>query len=396
MNTNATGQLFGYALQFPRALLRLLQANSGAKIVIEELGDVADVSPNGSIVTEEDKSSLTGNALADRSINLWKTFYNWINAVDTGNFVVNRDRFVLYTNHSVPANSLAQTFSVASDATSAQAAFEKACAVLADVGDGRDLFKYKDKVLNQSAEVFRAILQRFELVADSKADDVYPEIRQFLGTNAFVPDEDVEWVLHEITGWLQTTIIERIAIHQSACVSRDELKTRIQPILHKINSKGLVDYAVSQIPNHDELSRRVGERPVYVRQLEHISLGDDRIIEAVSDYFRVDTNRLEWIEKGLVCEADMEDFENKLVSFHGNEQQAVELTQSQLQAEKRGQLLLANCQKYSTKIAEKDPPDKTAQGSYHVLADEMRLGWHPQWHDKMRNETNGGEDGTAY
>lgn len=168
-----------------------------------------------------------------------------------------------------------------------------------------------------------------------------------------------------------------MAAGQSACVSRKELKLHIAPFLEKMRSRKLIDYAVSQIPNDDELSRRAGERPVYVRQLSHINLTDDRIIEAVSDYFRAATNRLEWIEKGLVDEKDMKDFESKLETFHKNEQLNVELTQSSLSEENRGQVLFVNCQKRQERIADKEPPDKTVQGSYHVLADEQLLGWHP-------------------
>jgi hypothetical protein len=108
--SNATGQLFGYSLQFPRALLRLLEAENDAKVGIEVCGDVSVFFPNGTTLAEEDKSSLKGNPLADRSINLWKTFYNWITAVKGGMLNATTDRFVLYTNHIVPENSFVKQF----------------------------------------------------------------------------------------------------------------------------------------------------------------------------------------------------------------------------------------------------------------------------------------------
>lgn len=394
MKTSAPGQLFGYTLQFPRALLVLLDAGENDKVVIEEFGDVSLHSPDGTITTEEDKSSLTGNALTDLSSNLWKTFYNWINAVNSGELNADRDHFILYTNHEVTKESLVHFFNDATEAT-VDTVVEKAIHILESVETGHGLFVYKETILGRHIDVFKKILNRFSLVVDRCADDVYPEIRSFLEIKTFIPKSEVAWVLNELTGWFQESIMTLIAKGQCACVSRKELQIRLQPLLEKIRTKELLDYAVKQIPSIDELSKRAGERPLYVKQLAHINLGEPKILEAVSDFFRADTNRLEWIEKGHVSEIDMEDFENKLVSFHANEQKTIELTQCSMMEENRGQLLLVNCQKRQETIAGKEPPDKTIQGSYHVLADESRLGWHPRWKDIINSESEGGSNGTT-
>ena len=75
MKSNATAQLYGYSLQFPRALLRLLEVGEGGAVGIEVVGDVSVFFPNESILTEEDKSSLTTNPLTDKSEKLWKTLF---------------------------------------------------------------------------------------------------------------------------------------------------------------------------------------------------------------------------------------------------------------------------------------------------------------------------------
>lgn len=169
MNTNATGQFFGYTLQFPRALLRLLEMDGCAKVGIEIRGDVAEFYPDGSVVTEEDKSSLTGNTLTNRSTNLWKTFYNWINAIKAGEFDVARDRFVLYTNHPVPDDSLVKMFANVSDEISAQAALDKSRDILNDISIDSELFKYTNKVFHEQSEIFKQILLLFDFIADRKA-----------------------------------------------------------------------------------------------------------------------------------------------------------------------------------------------------------------------------------
>ena len=84
MNSIAPGQFLGYTLQLPRALYHLLKSGPGDKVSIEVLSDVATSKLNGLVISEEDKSSIVGNPITNRSIDLWKTFSNWIDAINSG------------------------------------------------------------------------------------------------------------------------------------------------------------------------------------------------------------------------------------------------------------------------------------------------------------------------
>ena len=88
MKSNAPGQLLGYTIQFPRALCHLLRSGPGDAVCVEVLGDVATLKPDGGVIAEEDKSSIVGNPLTDKSIDLWKTFSNWIEAIISRNLDV--------------------------------------------------------------------------------------------------------------------------------------------------------------------------------------------------------------------------------------------------------------------------------------------------------------------
>jgi hypothetical protein len=391
MNSTAAGQLFGYSLQFPRALLRLLEADVGAKVGIEVCGDVAVFFPEGGVLSEEDKSSLTGNALTNLSSNLWKTFYNWINAINAGEMNPECDRFVLYTNHPVTKDSLVLKFHDASN-DSLENIINKVNKALAAVKKGHDLFDYKDLVLNKNLDLFKKIILRFELVSNHRADDVYQDIRREL-ERIGIEKKEIEWILNALTGWLQKTVMEMIGGHNNAIISKESFLRELRSLQGKIHRRELIDFAVSKMPGRDLLSKQANQRPVYVKQLEHIQLSDDEIIEAVSDYFRADSNRLDWIEQEIINEDDMHDFEGKLCSFHSTKQKTIKLTQSSLPEEFQGKLLLNECQTRQETIAGKAPPDRTIQGSYHVLADEKCLGWHPQWKKLLEHKTKGAQNG---
>ncbi|UAY55982.1 hypothetical protein [Arachidicoccus terrestris] len=100
MISNAPAQILEYAVQFPRALLRLLKAGSSDAISVEVVDDVANRKADGSTFFEEDKISTVGNPLTGRSTGQWKTFYNWLKAIHDGNIDLNKAHFFLYTNRS--------------------------------------------------------------------------------------------------------------------------------------------------------------------------------------------------------------------------------------------------------------------------------------------------------
>jgi hypothetical protein len=393
MKSNATGQLFGYSLQFPRALLRLLEAKPGSKVGVEVCGDVSVLFPEGIILSEEDKSSLNNDTLADTSINLWKSFYNWIQAIETGELNPDNDKFILYTNHSVKTDSLVVQISEAITAET----IEKVIAISKEktqhITEQQTLYRFTDCVLNTKVGLFKKIIPQFELVSDNKADNVYDDIRLALRLKMINDENQVEYLLESLTGWLQKTIMERIAAKLMAVISYEEYEQHFQALFRSIhNSQELLDYAYSKMPTDDVLSAAAKQEPVYVKQLEAIKSTQPEIIEAVSDYFRADTNRQKWIESGLIDETAMEDFEGRLVSFHQIVEKRFSITEKDRPEEERGKLVLLDCQQRSEKIADKEPPNRTIQGSYHVLSDEVKVGWHPQWRvlfNDAKGEANG-------
>jgi hypothetical protein len=389
MKSNAAGQLFGYSLQFPRALLRLLQAAIDARVGIEVCGDVAVFFPEGITLTEEDKSSLSKNTLADTSTNLWKTFYNWIEAINNNELNPKTDRFILYTNHAVADDSIAIRLSNSATQHEIDSAIQLAQEKLKNIGEAQGLFKYKKAVLETYLNIFREIIPRFELIVDNKADDVYNSIRNEI-RQKLVPENHVEYLLDALTGWVQTTINQLIADKKQAILSFSEFNSQFQYLFTKIrNKQELIDYALSNMPEKQELTKKAKERPIYVRQLEIIKQSQDEVIGAVSDYFKADTNRQQWIEKGLVDEDSMNDFESRLVSFYANSRKRILLTNSDRTEEDQGELILNDCQQRQERIANMDPPDRTVQGSYHVLSNELRVGWHPRWENIFSEHKEG-------
>src|SRR6185312_8309994 len=93
---SAQGPYLGFGLQPVRMCRHLLLCPAGAQVSVEMLDDLAVHHPDGSVEVEQTKSALRKNPVSDWSIELWKTFSNWAEALAAGNLLANKTRFTLY------------------------------------------------------------------------------------------------------------------------------------------------------------------------------------------------------------------------------------------------------------------------------------------------------------
>jgi hypothetical protein len=94
---------------------------------------------------------------------------------------------------------------------------------------------------------------------------------------------------------------------------------------------------------------------------------------------RAKVNRDKWIENEIIDEDIASDFQAKLLLFWGNQKKRIELTERNLSTNEQGHLLLLDCKSRQETIRDMHPPSSTIAGTYHALADEPVLGWHPDW-----------------
>lgn len=95
----APGQYLGYGLQDVRLCMRLLMAGKGDVVSTEYLDDVAVRMANGRYLLEQCKSALsTKNPVSDWSVDLWKTFTNWLETTNSLGLNPAKTDYILYVN----------------------------------------------------------------------------------------------------------------------------------------------------------------------------------------------------------------------------------------------------------------------------------------------------------
>lgn len=375
MNSNAPGQLLGFGIQFTRALFHLLQSSPNEQVSVEVLGDVAVRKENNHIISEEDKSSIKSNPLTDRSTDFWKTFFNWAKAVENKELDIKNTRFILYCNQSGRL-SIINEFCSANDPLKANLAIEQAKKELKDIDDKHDIWEYYNYLINEKILLLKEIVMRFDLQIGKGAgyDDIKIELRK-----QHIPETQFDFAINILEGWVSKEIKEKIACKIPAVITWEDFHHQFLVLFNRVRSRELIDYTISYQLGEDIVKQHTLVKPNYLQQLESIRIEEDDIIEAISDYLKAEVNREKWIENEIIDEHIAKEFEDSLKKFWSNQEKRIKLTEKNLNHIEKGQLLLLDCKLRTEVIRDMHPPCSTIPGTYHALADDFFVGWHPHW-----------------
>jgi hypothetical protein len=137
----------------------------------------------------------------------------------------------------------------------------------------------------------------------------------------------------------------------------------------------------------DEATQSAHSGSAFVRQLEIAAAGKRRIAAAVRDYYRAFEQRSRWLRNDLVLVGDLTRYERRLVEEWELIFAAVhdELGDEAAEAmqQKAAREVLRWAESASIPIRPGVTEPFITRGSLHMMADEVRLGWHPQFRERL-------------
>lgn len=96
LKSSRPGSFLGFSLQSTRMCLHLCDAPKDAFVALEVFDDTDVHHADGSVLLEQSKSGLVTNPISNFSVDLWKTFANWIDVIEAGLVDLSKTRFRLY------------------------------------------------------------------------------------------------------------------------------------------------------------------------------------------------------------------------------------------------------------------------------------------------------------
>jgi hypothetical protein len=387
------GQLFGYSLQAIRLLSLALDASPGTVLSLEVFEDVGTVDETGKTLASQTKSGLETNPVSDRAVDLWKTFSNWLTAVASGQLEVAATQFEIYLakRHT---GKFVTSFHDAKTEEEAKAALDHARDVLWGTAPkyskkkklAETLAPFVNHVLDISSKDTLGIIQRFSLSVATK--DPLRDLRPKVDAK-WVRPESVDLVIKYAHGWIKEKLDGLLLEGRPAALDVNEFNAAIAAYLPRVDFRQILTAIAGTLELTDDTIAAEQVR-TYVRQLELIEHSEEDVIESINNFLRASAERAAWGEAGIVHDNSFDDYEKSLIAYWKNKRAAHRVIHKSLTGVERGQLLLADCGVHQQKLQGLEVPAFFTPGSFHALAEEKTVGWHPEYETLL---PTGGEDG---
>lgn len=380
----APGQFYGYSIQTTRMVARLLQCTQGQAVSLEVLDDVAVT--GGTTVAEQSKSGLAHNPVTDRSVELWKTLFNWLEAIRSG-ALTTETKFVLYVAQPHSGNLVKKLHDVQTLSNASRLIAELRDDLWGPAPEHRKkadlpstLQKYVNGVLDASDDMLARLFMGFEHLqgSGSPVDDLTPLLRL-----KAIGDGAIEEVLNSILGWTKKRVERLIARRDIPIVTWEEFNSQLIAAARKFDRSNLLTSTrveLSKSKVDEELQSRC-----YIQQLRWVECSKDELAEAVNSYLRSSIDRTVWSERGDVVESSFEEFSEQLKRLWASRKRLVAIELPGRSETDLGQAVLMHCLKESSKLQGLEVPSYFVPGSYHTLADSFTIGWHPRFEELRKH-----------
>lgn len=383
--TEAPGQALGYALQYTRMTQLLLEAAPGSVCSMECLDDVAQQHPSKNTLLIQSKSALTTNPVSDRAKSLWKTLSNWTTLATNPDYDLEKTVFEIYVSRPV-GGQLVEAFANAHTLEDARKAIVQArdtlwgespdFALKNTVAD--EIAPYLERVFNTDLASLERIICNFQLTHGSGSPQA--DIEALIRTHPVSPSKIIDIADH-MCGVVKRRVDELLEAELPAIISRDDFYVWYTSYLRKVD-RDTVLLSRAKPPSEEE-SR--GQLPkIFVQQLDIIGLPFEDKLEAVSNYLMAAADRTNWALSGEVDASSFDELDAALKRNWRNKRRICGIEHGGKPADLQGQALYSDCMVLSVPLQAMQPPDHFVPGCFHWLADDLSIGWHPDYEQRLK------------
>lgn len=371
----------GYLYQARFALaeaLRYAYDDSGIEIAIEKLDDVSFEKNKSPLELLQTKHHLKKvGDLSDGSVDLWKTLRVWADAARADPSLPGRTRFGLVTTAHAPVGSAASYLRPIDAGGRDPAKAEAMLVIAAGASESAALAKSIATFMALTPEMRKALVAAIEIIDGAPLiADIQALIESRLRMIAARGKTALARELLE--GWWWPRICAALQAETPGSISVLEVEQKLDDIRDSLKRDALPFTMEHVDPSQNELD--VLEEMRFVRQLQSIGVGPTRLQYAKRDFYRASVQRSQWARQNLLFDDEVARFEKMLIEEWQPRfaQMCDELTEGcqEVTVRKAGQDL------YRWVEADARFPIRATVsrflnvGSYHILADDLRVGWH--------------------
>ncbi|TDX44477.1 ABC-three component system protein [Orenia marismortui] len=385
---NAGAAALGYFYQARYALFLLMKNHCDYnELSIERFDDVAfenKGTPKELIQLKHHQKS--SSSLSNASVDVWKTLRIWCTQILEGELPIKGVLRTIITTESASKGSAMSKLKPDSRDE------EKALDILNNIAETST-----NSTNKKSYEVFSKLsktekmnlLQTIKIIdSSSNINDTKDDILKQLVYTA--RPKFLESVYERLEGWWFNKVVQHLSCDSKNLITHQELLSKIIDIQEQFHEDNLpIDFFESLEIDESELNDK---EKIFIEQLKLVSVGETRIKKAISDYYKAYQQRSKWIREDLLIDNELENYEKRLIDEWERrfeimkediENKEEKLSEKAIMNEGRG-LYNWVTQKADINIRPKCVEPYIMRGSYHMLANNLNVGWHIDFLDRLK------------
>lgn len=383
---SAAPALLGYCYQCRYALLealRRLPSENRISIAIETLDDVV-FAPEGKpieLLQTKHHTKSPGN-LSDSSVDLWKTLRIWIDEICEERIDIDARFFLITTTQCATGTAAAYLRPGNRDPKTALERLQAA----ATVSSNQTNLPAYHSFNSLPAKV------RERLVNSITVLDGSPPIGQLdedLKTAVYFAAErrHLCFFVRLLESWWYRRVVTHLQEDVAKPIPGDEIEAECSRIRDQLRQDNLpvVDDIMSKTVGTSEYDKRT-----FVKQLNLIDVNVRRRLHAITNYYRASEQRSLWVREQLLCAGELERYDTRLneewdIRFHQMKDELGDDTVDQaiIGAGKDLYKWVETGTHHPIRTAVTEP--SIARGTYQIMADALRVGWHPEFRTLLQN-----------
>jgi len=380
----------GYFYQVKFSLLLLLQQSresNNPKVRLETLDDV-EIEDEDRLDLYQTKLHIKNKAnLTDSSVDFWKTIRVWSEHIISGSINLENTSFNLVTTEKVPKESVLYKLSQSTEKKDLESIVTKLDLITIQSNNVANSKAYKAfQVLDLSQK--KKLVDRIIIIDNSLGiQELDEQIKKELIFSTYPGMLDA--FLEILSGWWFKRSIENLTGKRD-CIKAQELQLQIASISETFRSDNLPNHFPEQLEISESEVDSMKEK-MFLKQLNLIEIeaSSRSVKRAISDFRRAFEQRSKWLRLHLLNPSEEEEYDNRLQDYWKN---IFDIMCDEIDQKPEEELKLFGRQFYleqfaktcpQIKIRERFNEDYLTRGSYQMLSDTKKVGWHPKFKDQI-------------
>lgn len=381
----------GYIYQIKYSLLLILQSArnlQNPRVRIENLDDI-EIGDINILNLYQTKLHIKGTAnLTDASVDFWKTIRIWSENITSNLIDANNTLFNLITTQKVSEGTVLKSLmSHENDSLKIKSIILKLEQITLDstnMTNQKAYTSFSKLTQIQKEQLVKNIHIYDNSISISEIDE---QLRKELIFSSYPTHLDA--FLEILNGWWLKKSI-KLLTNEIEFIDSAELQVKIANIRDSFDADNLPNHFPDQLEITDEEVQSYKEKH-FLKQLDLILLNitSKTTKRAISDFRRAYEQRSKWIRLQLLNPDEEEDYDKRLIDYWKN---IFDIMCDQADGGEDEKLQTLGNSFYvkqfaercpSIKIREKFNEDYLTRGSYQMLADSKKIGWHPLFKEKL-------------